>query len=69
MNRARVPWAVAVLLVLFVPCSLLACPICFQVEQSPTTDGLRAAVLVLIGVTTCVLAGCATFVVRMARRS
>jgi hypothetical protein len=69
MNRALGPCSIAVLLPLFVPCSLLACPICFQVEQSPTTDGLQAAVLVLIGVTTCVLAGCATFVVRMARRS
>ena len=69
MNRARGPCAIAVLLCLFLQSSLLACPICFQVEQSPTTDGLQAAVLVLIGVTTCVLAGCATFVVRMVRRS
>jgi hypothetical protein len=45
----------------------LACPICFQAEPNGTTDGVRAAVLVLIGVTTVVLGGFARFIVRFAR--
>lgn len=48
---------------------LIACPICFQVEDGPTSSGIRAAVFVLMGVTVSVLAGFARFVVRLARRS
>jgi heme/copper-type cytochrome/quinol oxidase subunit 2 len=48
---------------------LLACPVCFQVEQGPVTDGIRAAVLVLMGVTVVVLGGFLRFVVRFARRA
>lgn len=40
----------------------LACPICFQVEENATTDGIQAAVLVLMGVTTVVLGGFAKFI-------
>lgn len=47
----------------------LACPICFQVEEGPVTDGIRAAVLVLVGVTGTVLAGFAAFIVRFVRRT
>jgi threonine/homoserine/homoserine lactone efflux protein len=57
------------LLVLLVQPTLLACPVCFQVEQNSTTHGLQAAVLVLIGVTTGVLAGFGLFIVRLVRRS
>jgi len=46
----------------------LACPICFQVEQGPVTEGVRAAVLVLMAVTVAVLGGFAAFIVRFARR-
>jgi heme/copper-type cytochrome/quinol oxidase subunit 2 len=46
----------------------LACPICFRVEESATTDGLRAAVLVLVGVTVVVLGGFARFIVGFAKR-
>ena len=49
--------------------ALLACPVCFQVEQSPTTDGLQAAVLVLVAVTTTVLTGFGVFMLRFLRRS
>jgi hypothetical protein len=45
----------------------LACPICFRVEESPTTDGIQAAVLVLFGVTTVVLGGFARFAVGFVR--
>ena len=48
---------------------LLACPICFQVEQGPVTSGVRAAVVVLMAVTVSVLAGFAVFIVNFARRS
>jgi len=41
---------------------LLACPICFQVEQGPVTDGVRAAVVVLVAVTMGVLAGFGAFI-------
>jgi len=48
---------------------LLACPICFQVEEGRATDGLRAAVIVLIAVTVVVLSGFGAFIVRFVRRS
>lgn len=46
----------------------LACPICFRVEESATTDGALAAVLVLVGVTTVVLGAFARFIVGFAKR-
>ncbi len=46
----------------------LACPVCFQVKENATTDGVRAAVLVLVGVTTVVLGAFARFVVLFAKR-
>ena len=57
----------AVVLTLVFQPALLACPVCFQVEQSATTDGLRAAVLVLVAVTCCVLAGFGVFIARFVR--
>jgi hypothetical protein len=48
---------------------LQACPVCFQMEDGPVTRGVRAAVLVLVGVTTGVLAGFAMFIVRFVRRT
>ena len=47
----------------------LACPICFQVEQGPVTDGLRVAVFVLMGVTVAVLSGFGVFIARFVARS
>ena len=46
----------------------LACPICFRVEENATTDGVQAAVLVLVGVTTVVLGAFARFVVGFVKR-
>ena len=46
----------------------LACPICFRVEENATTDGAKAAVLVLVGVTTVVLGAFARFVVGFVKR-
>ena len=48
---------------------LLACPVCFQVEPGPLTNGVRAAVVVLMAVTTSVLGGFAVFIIGFARRS
>lgn len=39
-----------------------ACPVCFRMEDGPVSDGVRAAVVVLMGVTTTVLAGFAVFI-------
>ena len=46
----------------------LACPICFRVEENATTDGVQAAVLVLVGVTAVVLGVFGRFVVGFAKR-
>lgn len=46
-----------------------ACPICFQIEDGPTASSIRAAVFVLIGVTTGVLTCCGVFVARFAKRA
>jgi len=51
------------------PATALACPICFGVDQGPVTDGVRTAVLVLVGVTLTVLAGFGVFIARFVRRS
>lgn len=48
---------------------LHACPICFQVQDGPTASSVRAAVFVLIGVTSGVLMCCGVFVARFARRA
>jgi hypothetical protein len=48
--------------------AVLACPICFQMEGGPVVDGVRAAVLVLIAVTTSVLVGFTAFAARLAHR-
>ncbi len=49
--------------------ALLACPVCFQVEDGPAAAGVRAAVIVLMGVTASVLSGAGLFVIRVVRRS
>ena len=49
------------------PVLLLACAVCFQLEPGAATDGVRAAVFVLMGVTTCVLTGFGWFIVRFIR--
>ena len=46
---------------------LSACPICFQVEDTGVTAGVRAAVAVLGGVTGGVLLGVAVFARRLVR--
>jgi hypothetical protein len=48
---------------------ILACPVCFQFDGGATSEGLRAAIFVLVGVTGCVLAGFGVFIFRFIRRS
>jgi len=50
------------------PAALAACPVCFQVDESPVTTGVRAAIVVLLGVTVGVLSGFVWFARRLARR-
>jgi hypothetical protein len=47
--------------------ALSACPICFQVEDTGVVDGVRAAVIVLGGVTGSVLVGVAVFARRLVK--
>jgi hypothetical protein len=49
--------------------ALLACPVCFRVDDGPVAAGVRAAVLVLMSVTCGVLLGVAVFVRRLVQRS
>jgi hypothetical protein len=45
----------------------LACPICFQVEDTQTINGVRAGVIVLMSVTVVVLTAVAAFSIRVWR--
>jgi hypothetical protein len=65
-NRRGVALLVA-LLILLAPSVALACPICFQIEDTNTVNGVRAGVVVLMSVTVAVLAAVAAFAVRLWR--
>ena len=62
-------WMAALTAWLWFAPALEACPVCFQIEDGPAAAGVRAAVIVLLGVTVSVLAVAGLFVVRFARRS
>jgi len=47
---------------------LHACPVCFQMDDSPVGAGVRAGVVVLLGVTAVVLGGFVKFAVRVAKK-
>lgn len=71
-GRGFSPGATVVLalsLAFAVNATLHACPVCFQVEENATTDGVQLAVLVLMGVTTTVLGGFGAFIIRFVRRT
>lgn len=64
----RIVWFVAAaILWMQAEAGLVACPVCFQVEESAVVDGVRVAVLVLASITTTVLAGFVMFARRVAR--
>lgn len=46
-----------------------ACPICFQLDDGPTSSGVKAAVVVLMAVTVGVLSGFGVFIRNFVRRS
>ena len=48
---------------------LLACPVCFQMEDGAVADGVRAGVLVLAGITTAVLSGIGLWWLKFFRRA
>jgi hypothetical protein len=49
--------------------SSLACPVCYGSPDSPTTSGVAAAILSLLGVTGGVLAAFASMFLRIRRRT
>jgi hypothetical protein len=49
--------------------AVAACPVCFQMEEGPVTEGVRAAVVVLMGVTAVVLGGFGVWIARFVRRT
>jgi ABC-type phosphate transport system permease subunit len=46
----------------------LACPVCFRVEAGATTNGVQAAVWVLVGITAVVLGAFGRFIAGFVRR-
>jgi hypothetical protein len=59
----------AALVLASAPAPALACPVCFGMLEGPLADGTNKAILALLGVTGCVLAGFATFFVYLIRRA
>ena len=57
----------AVALVTLFPAATLACPICFQIDDTNTVAGVRAGVVVLMSVTVVVLGAVAAFAIRLWR--
>ena len=51
------------------PVSALACPVCYGMLEGPLADGTNKAILALLGITGCVLAGFASFIIYLIRRS
>jgi hypothetical protein len=51
------------------PRAALACPVCFGALEGPVADATYKAVLLLLGVTICVLASFAAFFVYLMRRA
>ena len=45
--------------------SAWACPVCFRMDDGPVSDGVRAAVVVLMGVSRGGIAGLAPMLVRL----
>ena len=56
-----------VALISLIATPVLACPICFQVEDTNTVNGVRAGVVVLMSVTVVVLTAVAAFSIRVWR--
>jgi hypothetical protein len=66
-GRVAVRVAITTALCLGAEAAMYACPICFQIEDAHATNGIRAGVGVLMGVTGVVLVGFVRFARRVAR--
>lgn len=51
------------------PAPALACPVCYGMLEGPLADGTNKAILALLGVTWCILAGFATFFIYLLKRA
>ena len=68
-RSSRLVTVLSSVLLLLADQTLHACPVCFRIDDAATTSGVYAAVFVLLGVTSGVLGGFATFIVRFVRRA
>ena len=68
-NLMRALVGLAALALAGAPEPALACPVCFGMLEGPVADGTNKAILALLGVTVCVLAGFATFFIYLVRRA
>lgn len=59
----------AALVLASAPAPALACPVCFGMLEGPVADGTNKAILALLGVTGCVLAGFASFFIYLVKRA
>ena len=51
------------------PRTAFACPVCFGQNDSPMAHASNLSILVMLGITGCVLAGFATFFIYLIRRA
>ena len=68
-NLMRGVVGLAALALASAPEPALACPVCFGMLEGPLADGTNKAILTLLGITGCVLAGFATFFICLIRRA
>lgn len=69
MTRTLTRVGVSLLIWLTAGAAVAACPVCFQIEDGPVSDGVRTAVVVLMGVTLAVLSGFGVCIVKFVRRN
>ena len=70
MKRSLLSWLVGLLILLIVGQNIaVSCPVCFGALDDPATNGMKYAILTLLGVTGSVLAGFVSFFVRLRRLS
>lgn len=68
-NLMRGVVGLAALALASAPEPALACPVCYGMLEGPLADGTNKAILALLGVTGCVLAGFATFFIYLVKRA
>lgn len=63
----RVRTLLLALLLTCVPSAALACPVCFQNAESPLLDSARLGVVVMAGITLCVLGAFGAWFLKLRR--